>query len=204
MKNPLRRVARLFLDVKPLEQKPSWLKSRGYLHITPKIDLRTRSSEVISKVQNEDFVAKHAFFPLIHSVIKERKYKKLPGKTKARAHSIFSEGKIKSSAKLRPLHYATHIDSMIFGYYAQLISDLYEMELSKFPGLSDCITAYRKIKIEIPGREKPVGKSTIHFAKDAFDEIKRRASEGCVVLMFDIKSFFSEINHEKLKKTGVR
>lgn len=189
----------------PTPNRPAWLKSRGYLHITPKIDVLRRHDEIMSKVQNERFVERHAFFPLIHALITERKYKKVPGTTGVRAHSYFHEGKFHKSAKPRPLHYATHIDSMIFGYYAELLSDLYEKELKKNPLLDKAVIAYRKIPvaemIEENKENVSPGKSTIHFAHEAFEEIKKRTGvEGCITLMFDIKSFFSELNHVKLKK----
>jgi hypothetical protein len=182
----------------PKEPRPGWLKSRGYLHITPKIDALKEEEEVVSKVSNKAFVRKHAFFPLIHSVIKERKYKVIPDAAGVRAHSYRSNDKFEKTAKNRPLHYATHIDSMIFGYYAQLLLARYEAELGKYPGLSDCVIAYRKIEND---ELADTGKSTINFAHEAFEQIKKRAADNdCVVLMFDIKSFFSELDHQKLKK----
>lgn len=190
--------------VPPFNERPAWLKSRGYLHITPKINIYNRYEEIYNLVNNEKFVATHGFFPLIHSVIKERKFKKLPNDS-GRGHSYKKDDKHEKTAKLRPLHYATHIDSMIYGCYAEKLLKLYEAELDLFPGLADSIIAYRKIEIEeFEEAEavdvKPQGKSTIHFAHEAFEEIKNRAVDGCVVLMFDIKSFFSELNHDKLKK----
>jgi len=182
------------------QQEPKWLKGRGYLHITPKIDVARRRNELITKVHDEKFVERHAFFPLIHSVIKERKYKKSPSYPKKRSHLHKVGGKVEKTAKLRPLHYSTHIDSIIFGFYAQKLLDRYEVELEKHSGLTACITAYRKITIDGFEESDTPGKSTIHFASEAFEEIKTRASDGCIVLMFDIKSFFNELNHNKLKQ----
>lgn len=179
------------------EGKPEWLKGRGYLHVTPKIDVNARAHELISKIKNPNFIAKHAFFPLIHAVIKERKYKKHPDDPKVRSHSHFHKGKFKSSAKNRPLHYATHIDSLIFGYYAEILLVLYEKKLEENIGLSECVIAYRKIAVS-EGQEN-IGKSTINFSHEAFNAITQRAESECVVLMFDIKSFFSELNHNQLK-----
>jgi len=192
--------------IPPFKERPTWLKSRGYLHITPKIDVFQRYEEIYTKVHNETFVANHGFFPLIHSVIKERKFKKIPNGF-GRGHSYKKDDKYEKTAKLRPLHYATHIDAMIFGCYAEKLLKLYEDELTLFSGLKDCVIAYRKIEVEDDETDETTsaesdlpGKSTIHFAHEAFEEIKQRSADGCVVLMFDIKSFFSELNHEKLKK----
>lgn len=186
--------------IPPFIDRPAWLKGRGYLHITPKIDILKRYKEVFIKMHDEAFVARHGFFPLIHSIIKERKYKKLPYDKSIRAHSYLHKGKYETSSKLRPLHYSTHMDAMIFGYYADILLTLYEQELEKIDGLSQCITAYRKILIEEGEDEDETGKSTMHFAHEAFEEIKKRSNDSCIVLMFDIKSFFSELNHEKLKQ----
>jgi hypothetical protein len=199
LKNPLHQLQG-FIMIPPFRDRPVWLKGRGYLHITPKIDILKRYTEVFTKMNDESYIARHGFFPLIHSIIKERKYKKLPYDKKLRAHSFTDKGKIKKTAKLRPLHYSTHIDAMIFGYYAHLLLNLYEEELDKIDGLSDCITAYRKILINEGEEDDDTGKGTMHFAYEAFEEIKKRSKESCVVLMYDIKSFFSELNHEKLKE----
>jgi len=191
-------------SIPPFDDRPSWMKSRGYLHVTPKMDVRKRYEELYTKMYDENFVAHHAFFPLIHSVIKERKYKKHPKDPKKRGHSFVEHGIAKHNAKLRPLHYSTHIDAMIFSYYAGMLYEKYDNLLQEDPGLSACITAYRKIPVDLEEGEDvddPKGKSTIHFANEAFSEIKLRAEDnGCIVLMFDIKSFFSELNHKKLKE----
>lgn len=179
------------------EGKPEWLKGRGYLHVTPKIDVNARMHELISKIKNPNFVEKHAFFPLIHAVIKERKYKKHPDNPEVRGHSHYHKGKFKPSAKNRPLHYATHIDSLIFGYYAEVLLELYEKKLEENIGLSECVIAYRKIPVS--ENLENIGKSTINFSHEAFNAIAQRSERECVVLMFDIKSFFSELDHDQLK-----
>lgn len=176
---------------------PVWLKSKGYLHVTPQIDVRKRSNEILRKVSDTTFIAKYAFYPLIHSAINERRYKKLPDKKK-RGHSyIDKSGKPKKNVKSRPLHYATHMDSIIYGCYAEKLQQEYEKKLVEYPGLSESIIAYRKIPID-----KEHNKSTIHFAHEIFEEIKKRAEEHseCYVLAFDIKSFFSSLDHNKLKE----
>lgn len=178
----------------------NWLKNRGYLHVTKKWNVKYKETEIYNKVQSPLFVSKHAFFPLIHAVIKERKYKKHPQSgERAHVHKIEKENRsttYKPTAKSRPLHYATHIDALIFSFYSTWLIDLYETKLKSVPGLSDSVIAYRKI----PQSEKnEKGKSTINFAKEAFKEIEVRSEEDCAVLMFDIESFFSSLDHTKLK-----
>jgi hypothetical protein len=180
------------------KKKHKWLRNKGYLHITPQINVDWENrGKILSKLRDTTYIEKHDFFPLIHSSIKERKYKYIPGTTK-RAHSYEdSKGEVIMMAKDRPLHYATHIDSLIFGYYGELLSYEYEKLLwEKHPQLNECIIAYRQVKIE----DKDKNKSTAHFANDVFTEIKKRAAPSCAVLMYDIDKFFPSIDHELLKQ----
>jgi hypothetical protein len=177
--------------------KPNWLKIKGYYHISSQISSDWRDEKrIIQKVTNSKYVENYAFFPFLHVNLKERKYKKHPYNEKVRTHSYFKDGKWVRTEKIRPLHYANHMDALIYSYYASELQTLYEEELNKTPGLSECITAYRKISID--GNEK--NKGTIHFADDAFKEIQKRTLENgeCAVLAFDIKSFFSSLNHQYL------
>lgn len=168
-----------------------WFKPRGYLHIDNKISLDKRR-QVESKISNSNYVSKHAFLPLLYKTINVRRYKKVgqnPDGSVKRSHS--ENGR--STKKVRPIHYASHIDSQIYAYYNhKIISPAYEELLSKTRGLSDCVSAYRKILVP----ERNQNKCNIHFAKDAFDEIKRR--KECFAIAIDIKSFFSTLDHKIL------
>ncbi len=178
------------------KRKSTWLKNRGYLHLTKQIDVSKERGEILGKVKNKDYVAKHAFFPLIHTKIKVRRYKQAE-KAKKRSHSY--EGK--PHAKFRPLHYATHVDSMIFGYYGEQLQIAYLKELDKTEHLSKCVTAYRRI---VDPAKKDTYKSTIHFAHEVFEEIKLRSEDGCWVLKFDIEKFFSSMDHRLLKQAWAK
>jgi Reverse transcriptase (RNA-dependent DNA polymerase) len=182
----------------------TWLKNRGYLHITRQIDVYDNSEKVLSKIYNKHYVAKYAFFPLIHASIDERRYKNNPPVIQERCHSYKDEnGVTQKHIKKRPLHYATHMDALIFGYYAEILQGEYEKELTKNQALSDCILAYRKIKI--PNDKDGKCKSTLHFANEVFSEIQNRGqNDDCVVLTFDIKSFFPSLNHNKLKEAWAK
>jgi hypothetical protein len=183
--------------------KPQWLKKRGYLHFTPQIDVSEHESQshLLSKISNKNYIASHAFFPLIHSVITERRYKKIDPTQKKRAHSHITEDNIvKKNFKSRPLHYATHIDAMIFGYYAELLLNQYEKQLSNYPLVSESIIAYRRIPADTKRN-----KSTINFAHEVFQEIKKRTDQkDCIVFKLDIKNFFSSINHQLLKNSWAK
>lgn len=174
-----------------LMKNKDWFKPRGYRHIDTKINTDKRQ-DVVGKISYPKYVAKHAFLPLLYKTISERRYKKV-GKTEdgkpIRSHS--EDGK--STKKIRPIHYASHIDSQIYAFYNhKIISPAYEELLAQTPGLSDCVSAYRRIKAPEGYRNK----CNIHFALDAIDEIKRR--RVCTAIAFDIKSFFSTLDHKIL------
>lgn len=174
----------------------SWIKSKGYIHITPNIDVKSSYHDILLKIRNPYYIQKYAFYPLIHTIIKDRKYKEKSG---VRCHKYIDNGITKSTAKERPLHYATHFDALIYGYYASLIQAKYEEKISKHKGLSEIITAYRKIRIN---EENPKNKGTIYFANDVFKEIENRFKnqDEIAVLTFDIEKFFPSLNHTILKK----
>ncbi len=173
----------------------NWLRNRGYLHLSNQLNISRENAKLKALIENPGFVAKYAFHPLIHSIIKERRFKRVEPESKIRAHSYKINGKVKKQQKNRPLHYATHLDSMIFGFYAEQLQSRYEATLAQEVNLCNCITAYRRIKV--PGFD--ANKSTIHFAFDVFEEIKNRKDSGCSVLKVDIKNFFSNIDHNILK-----
>lgn len=184
-------------------EKPNWMKTKGYLHLSPSLRINENWKIYQRKIQDPSFIERYAFYPLMHSIIKERKFKKVnPEKhlnKKERTHNFKLDNfKFEKTAKKRPLHYATHFDALIYGYYASILNDLYEKELKKDINLDSCVNAYRKIILEETGK----GKSTIHFAKEVFDEIINRSyeQEEVGVLTFDIESFFSSLDHQLLEK----
>lgn len=183
--------------------KPNWMKTKGYLHLSPSLRINENWKSYQKKIQDPSFIQKYAFYPLMHSIIKERKYKKVNSEKhlneKERTHNFKLDNfKFEKTAKKRPIHYATHFDALIYGYYASILNELYEAELKRDLELDGCVNAYRKIILEDTGK----GKSTIHFAKDVFDEIKNRSGdqEEVGVLTFDIESFFSSLDHQLLEK----
>lgn len=176
-------------------KKKDWFKDRGYPHFSNKTPLSIKK-EIERYVSNPKKVAQHSFFPLIFKEIRQRRYK-LSDFDGIKRHShkkIDNKGNIVSNPKIREILYATHIDAHIFSYYTQsVISPKYEAYLKDNIELSNSISAYRQIRTD----DNLKFKNNVHFAKDVFDEIKKR--ENCVVLAFDIENFFPSLNHKKLK-----
>lgn len=191
-----------------MKRKPHWLQSKGYIHITPSLSLERKWEDYYHRITSSKYIETYAFFPLIHRILSERKYKKPdPHKHsskggKNRAHSykkLDGTGTVKT-VKQRPLHYASHFDSLIYAYYAHLLGKKYEAKLKEDPELDKAVLAYRTIPIS---KENSKGKSNIHFAQDVFEEINKRVdTDGEVaVLALDLKSFFSSLDHPTIYKT---
>ena len=176
------------------KKEKDWFKDRGYFHFSNKTPKSIRNN-ILKYVSNPEKVSKHSFSPLIFKEIKQRRYKESDfNGVSRRSHKKLKEGKIISNAKIREILYATHIDAHVYSYYSQKIITLkYESYLRKNELLSDSITAYRRIET----KDKVKFKNNVHFARDVFNEIKKR--EKCVALVLDIENFFPSLNHKKLK-----
>ncbi|MCL5128622.1 reverse transcriptase domain-containing protein [Algibacter sp. L4_22] len=177
-----------------MKAQKDWFKDRRYPHFTNKTPMSIRKN-IERYILNEKKVAQHSFSPLIFKEIKQRRYKLSKfNDVKRRSHKKLKHGKIISNTKIREILYATHIDAHIYSYYTQqIITPKYEAYLEQNALLSNSITAYRQIETD----DKLKYKNNVHFAKDVFDEIKRR--ENCVALVLDIENFFPSLNHKKLK-----
>src|SRR5690554_6226985 len=121
------------------KEEDKWYKNKGYPHLTNAYNLTIQDKGLKSKIQDPNFVAKYAFFPLFHINIKNRRYKK--SKDRTRSHNSIKDGIKKSNAKIRPLHYANHLDAMIFGYYSEIIQNNYGKELKHNPQLNAAATS---------------------------------------------------------------
>jgi len=175
-------------------KEKDWFKDRGYPHLTNKTPISSKK-DIERKISDPNYISRHSFSPLLFKQIKQRRYKEgnFNG-IKRRSHKKTKNGKTASNTKIREILYATHIDAHIYSYYTQkIITPKYESYLSKHKELSEAVTAYRQINTQ----DQLKFKNNVHFAKDVFDEVKRR--QTCVVLAFDIKNFFPSLNHKKLK-----
>lgn len=99
---------------------------------------------------------------------------------------ISGDGKRKQ--KRRPIRFSSRRDAAIYARYRVLLAEFYEAELAK-RGLSNVPVAYRRI----PRSDGLANKSSIDFAKDAFDFIRR--NKNCIATVVDIKSYFESLDH---------
>lgn len=151
------------------------IPERKYLHFD-----RPFSGEVAYKaVSDPNKVAEWSFMPFLHIELEKIRVKRQ------------EDGSLKPEKKDRPIFYASHRDAAVYYYYAELLSTAYEDLLNKL-GISNCVTAFRKRQ----------GLCNIHFALEVFQEIERLGN--CTVYTFDVKSFFENLNHNKLKRLWVK
>ena len=159
-----------------------WIKIKKYPHIgLPITSQKLRG--VISYIRNKKKISRHAFLPLIRKTQKKHRY---ITNEKGKKHRI---------VKLRPISYASHLDALIYSYYAKSLGIQYETYIKKHH-LENHVIAYRSVP-----KLSHSNKCNIDFAKDAFDYIKKNISNNeLTVIVSDISSFFDELDHEILKK----
>lgn len=160
-------------------QNENWFKPKKYLHFDLPLNESDRERVKIY-VSDPELVAKHAFFPFI--TYESTKYKMIEDDDGVR--HLDDSG-------VRPISYASHWDSQIYSYYADLMKGLYELKLSE-AGVGDNVIAFRKL-VDLNGESK----CNIHLANEAFEKI--RSLGECKVYAFDIKSFFDRLDHDYLK-----
>jgi hypothetical protein len=150
-------------------------EKRRYSHFDPVVKLDDKRKSFIFSPEN---VSVHSFFPLI-KWMKEERRRKLKEKSGLREIDI----------KSRPIHYAAHIDSLIYSWYGYQLNYFYDRLLLK-EGLSEVVLAYRKLE-----------KSTPEFVKEVINFIRKKGE--CTALCFDVSSFFDTIQHNVLKKNWI-
>ncbi|MGB1204960.1 MAG: reverse transcriptase domain-containing protein [Chitinophagales bacterium] len=176
-------------------KKAEWFKIKLYTHIGYPLTWRDKK-KVCSYVKDEKKIAKHSFLPFIHKQIITRKLRKKYDKE----GNVLDGGKRAIlPPKIRDIYYSSHLDANIFGYYAHILEKKYSTIL-KEKKLEEVVTAYRKIPFNSTKKDGR-NKCNIDFANDVFNFIKTNAEKDIVAVTFDIKSFFDNLNHHKLKKS---
>lgn len=174
-----------------------WFKLKRYPHIGSPIRAKDYE-EVKNYVNDSEAIRKHSFLPLLHKKIVTRKFR-ADGDNVGRT----PKGKRfrrKLDSKVREIFYASHLDSMIFSKYNDMLSFKYEVFLKEKP-FNESVVAYRQIKRS--GGSKG-NKSNIEFAKAAFEFIAQRKTKETSVIIADFSSFFDNLDHKTLKRQWSR
>lgn len=196
-------------------------KRPSYLHFDVKPNFRNATKQIF----DTSYVVRHSFLPFVFFESRTEKIKKieklaeqfkypdykvssskpdLPERFKNRAkhdHTVANlliskKGRPHkfSTWKLRPICYASHFDSLLYSYYGAILSNLYESLLDEH-GLSNEVLAFRPTR----DNEKV---SNITHAGNAFSFIEH--ASPCVVLAFDVSSFFDILDHKILRKKWIQ
>ena len=148
---------------------------KGYAHFDKRTSLgdwKTRA-----KVLDPSWVARHSFWPLIHSDMPRGKFGTMAGSE----DPMFKK-------KTRSIRYCSHIDRCVYQRYAFLINEAYDLRVAN-TAIDNCSIAYRANK----------GLNNISFAKEAFDFI--RCQKACIIVVSDFSDFFEGVDHAYLKES---
>lgn len=176
---------------------PDWLKFKKYPHIGEPLNSKRDAGWIMEYLKNNDKIASHKFTPLLHKKITQRKYR--PNKD-AIKNTLGKRQRSVQDPKVRPIFYASHLDSMVYSYYSHLLSDAYE-EYLKSKEFNNCAVAYRKIPIE---QGKKGNKCNIEFAFETFQFIEKNKERKLSMIVSDITSFFDNLDHRNLHKQWKR
>ncbi len=150
-------------------------KYKRYPHFDNKVHWQT----VKRNVETPEYIIHHAFFPFIHY---EQKMTKFPRKYMEKTEDLKRD-----DPKTRQIMYSSHIDRYIYEYYSFLINKKYNT-YAKETGINKCAIAYRT---------NHHGKNNIHYAKEAFDSIRRK--QHALIIIGDFTKYFDYIDHRYLK-----
>lgn len=162
---------------------------KGYTHFDLRFWFPERKDELKTLLKNglRFYNNKHQteewwpFSPFLKILLKTPRYKYQQ-----------AEGHYDLETKIRPICFASHIDGLIFGFYAYALNKKYEIYIAQ-EGFSECPLAYRS---------NLDGKCNIQFSKEVFNEIKQR--RNCSAIALDIKGYFDHIDHKKLKEKWIK
>ncbi len=146
-------------------------------------------------IKDESCIATHVFIPFIHREIKKRRFRRQKNEDGTRTKRRFA------SEKVRGIFYPSHIDANIYRYYAHQLESQYEERLKEH-GLTDIPTAYRRLPLLVNGR-RCRNKCSIDHAGEIFNWIKTREEKELVVIAFDVKGFFDNLDHDRIKASWV-
>ncbi|QYH38375.1 hypothetical protein GYM62_06000 [Algoriphagus sp. NBT04N3] len=138
------------------------------------------SDPLMKRMKNHDFT------PLVKILQKTPRYKWQEDKT------LTAGGKYDLETKIRPISFASHFDTYVYGFYSFVLNKAYQDYIHK-KGFQEVVLAYRS---------DLDGKCNIQFAKEAFDQVKSAYRENgeCSAIALDIKGYFDHIDHSILKK----
>lgn len=160
---------------------------KKYPQLDPFFDFKKDSDKIKRLVSdiNLKSIGNHSFLPFIKILTKTPRFRYQE-----------TEKQYALDTKIRPIAFASHFDTYIYGFYAFALNEKYQ-EFIKSNNFDDCVLAYRT-DLE--------GKCNIQFAKEVFDIVKERIknNKSCSAIAIDITGYFDNIDHSILKEKWCR
>lgn len=155
---------------------------KKYPQLDPFFDFQNESNSIRHLVSDTSLksIANHSFLPFVKILTKTPRFRYQE-----------SEKQYGLDTKIRPIAFASHFDTYIYGFYAFALNEKYQ-DYIKSEKFDDCVLAYRTdLK----------GKCNIQFAKEVFDIVKDRINNNklCSAIAIDITGYFDNIDHSILK-----
>ncbi|MGP8216602.1 MAG: antiviral reverse transcriptase Drt2 [Bacteroidia bacterium] len=151
---------------------------KKYLHFDHRFNFPQQKEKIKAIVSDANNVISHSYLPLLKMLIKTPRYRYQE-----------EEGKYELETKIRPISFASHLDTYIYSFYSFALGEKYQ-EYIKTNGFDSSVLAYRS---------DLDGKCNIQFAKEVFEII--RGIGSCTAIGIDIKGYFDSIDHQTLKST---
>lgn len=196
----------LFFKQMKVKKEKDWFKIKRYPHIGLPLNANDRFKWIEKYVTDPKNIAKHSFLPFIHKTSRVKKFRKEYSQKTGEINSAYKNNKKilrRPNEKKRELFYASHLDSLIFSYYAKLLSEAYETKLKSTEyNLNEVVNAYRSVPLH-PENVNSSNKCNIDFANDIFKYILDYPETEFAVIAFDISSFFDNLNHKLLREIWV-
>lgn len=197
-----------------------YFKIRTYRHFDN--PFLSEDSEKIIELRNylddPQKISKHSFYPLLGLVCEERRMSKLVHyyyyknlleqqdldpdvmelcKSEVKKFEPKKVGDKCGIVKERPLRFSSHLDTLVYSKYTQILTPFYEKKLIDL-GLTKTVLAYRSNYKK--NHEIKTQFSNVCATWDVIENIKSK-NNNCYVLAFDLSSFFDNIDHAKLKES---
>ena len=121
------------------KKEKDWFKLKRYPHIGLPLNPNDRYKWIEPYVTSELKVAKHSFLPFIHKTSRVRKFRKAYNSDTGALEFELKGGKKivrNPNEKKRELFYASHLDSLIYSYYAFILNQKYEDILIDFGSIA--------------------------------------------------------------------
>ncbi|MCC9072722.1 hypothetical protein LNQ49_14135 [Flavobacterium sp. F-65] len=156
---------------------------KKYPQLDPFFDFQNQSDKIKDLVSDATLnsVANHPFLPFVKILTKTPRFRYQE-----------TEKQYALDTKIRPIAFASHFDTYIYGFYAFALNEKYQ-DYIKSKKFDDCILAYRT---------DLDGKCNIQFAKEVFNIVQDRIknNKSCSAIAIDITGYFDNIDHSILKE----